>query len=905
MISLKNWQNLLTYYITCLEKETSSESTFESKGEGYVFETNFLKEETLFSKGNKETTIPLTERLNRFLNKTFSDNRSGKLFYAYPFVKFTDGSIMPVFISEVVFKIDEENKTLTLNCSNTLPEFSYSLFLREDMVREEIYQKLHEIDSLQREDDQKIPKNDRFIQLLKYAFNQTRFENDYEINTNSLESIDLNKLNTEGVLNQALLYWGKGNPYTKNLIQELNELIKPIYYEQLGETALKYLFDEKIKESAKGPRFIFSVLPLNNSQEESIRKGLTDSFTVVTGPPGTGKSQVLVNLVINALVNDRSVLFASNNNKAVNVVYERLDKLTNESYVVRTGNREFRNEAFETLAKKAEKIKYGQNHNKFLEYKEYAIKSIEKIDQINQKIIKRKELKQKISLLNDDILIKEKKYNWFKDNYKLKIDNKEKLVLLKKKFERLSCDKKTIFELLNDLFSKKKTKDKFINVFYQYLKENGYGFIKIKYFEKIGSILEELDIFKDYKKTIKDLNILNKELKKIPLLKRLRKDLVDCNNFLYGISLSLYEDKWLYNLESSNPSQAVVLQDFIKVQQRLNSNVRLGKEFYRLKERAMQLMTKLIEILPIWGVTNLSAKDSIPLSGGLFDLVVLDEASQCDIPSSIPLLFRAKRMMIIGDDKQLTHISIIPERKDKNYFDDSDVNLDWDAYSYVKQSLFKIADRQYSLNDKRTLILKNHYRCHPEIINFSNREFYGESLDILTDTDKFKAENPGISWLNLKGNGKRVGAGNIYNLIEATKSAEIMAEIIQKYGNSLSYGIISPFRKQTAIIREKVLKILTDKSTDELNNIDLIVGTAHAFQGDEKDVVVFSPVISQGMPEGTINFVNENINLLNVAVTRAKQKLIIVGDLEFALSKNGLLKKLANYVIDLDHVINK
>lgn len=901
MISLKDWQNLLTYYITCLEKETSSESTFEAKTEGYVFETNFLKEETLFSKGHKETTIPLTERLNRFLNKTFSDNRSNKLYYAYPFVKFSDGSIIPAFISEVSFNIDEENKTLTLTCNNTLPEFSYSLLLKDDMVREEIYQKLHEIDSFQRENDQKTPKNDRFIQLLKCAFNQTRFENDYEIDTNSLVSVDLN---TEGVLNQALLYWGKGNPYTKNLIQELNELIKPIYYEQLEKTSLRYLFDEKVEENEKGPRFVFSVLPLNSSQKKAIRKGLTDSFTVVTGPPGTGKSQVLVNLVINALVNDRSVLFASNNNKAVNVVYERLDKLTDESYVVRTGNREFRAEAFETLAKKAEKIKYGKNHNKFLRYKNDAIQSIETINKLNIKISRRKELKRKIFLLKKNITKQENSYDWFKNNHELKIINKEKLILLKEKFERLSSNKRTIFELLNDLLSNKKTKVKFIDIFYQYLKENGFGFIEIKYFGKIGSILQELDIFKDYKKNLKELNILNKKLNKIPLLKELQKSLNECNKFLYNISLSLYEDKWLYNLESSSPSQAVVLQDFIKVQQRLNSNVRLGGEFYRLKERAMSLMTKLIEILPIWGVTNLSAKDSIPLSGGLFDLVVLDEASQCDIPSSIPLLFRAKRMMIIGDDKQLTHISIIPERKDKNYFDDSNVNLDWDIYSYVKQSLFKIADRQYSLNDKKTLILKDHYRCHPEIINFSNKEFYGETLEVLTNTDNFKVENPGMFWLDLKGNGKRVGAGNIYNLIEATKSAEIMAEIIEKHGNSLSYGIISPYRKQTGIIREKILTILNKKSTDELKSIDLIIGTAHAFQGDEKDVVIFSPVVSEGMPEGTINFVNENINLLNVAVTRAKQKLIIVGDLDFALKKNGLLKKLANYVINLDHVIN-
>jgi len=903
MINLQDWQNLLTYYITCLEKEVASQSSFDTKSEGYVFETNFLKEESLFSRGNKEVTIPLTERLNRFLKKTFFEGRSNKLYYAYPFVSFPDGSIVPAFSTEVTFNIDEKNKTLTLNYGNLVPEFSYTLLIKDEMVHEEIYQKLNEIDSIQREQDQKIPKNDRFIEILSHAFNQTRFEGKGEIDTNSLETVDLSKLGSGRVINQSLLYWGEGNTFKKGLIQELNELKKPFYYNQLDKTSLKYLFGDSIEKTEEGLPFVFSVLPLNEDQKESIKKGLTESFTVVTGPPGTGKSQVLVNLIINALVNDKSVLFASNNNKAVNVVYERLDKLTSESYVIRTGNRESREEAFSTLAKKAEKIKYGKNNNKFLEYKKSAIESIYSIENLHKKITERIEIKKRLALIKKKIATLENTYTWFRDNCDLTIPNNEKLKLLTEKFNRLSSDKKTIFETINDWVSKTKTKDKFIGTFYEYLNDNGFGFIEVKYFGKIEQIINDLACFADYKKKIKELRTTTKDLNKIPLLKELRSKLSECNKYLYEISLSLYEDKWLYNLESSTPSQAVALQDFIKVQQRLNSNVRLGSEFYRLKERSMALMTKLIEILPVWGVTNLSAKDSMPLSGGLFDLVVIDEASQCDIPSSIPLLFRAKRMMIIGDDKQLTHISIIPQRKDKNYFDDSKVNLDFDIYSYVNQSLFKIADRQYSLNDKKTLILKGHYRSHSEIIGFSNEEFYGEALDILTDTSKFIVEEPGLFWLDLKGNGKRAGAGNIYNLAEATKVSELMADVIKKYGNELSYGIISPFRKQATIIREKVLSMLKDMTADELKKINLIVGTAHSFQGDEKDVIIFSPVVSDDMPEGTINFVNGNKNLLNVAVTRAKQKLIIVGDMEFAMRKNGLLKNLANHAIKLDHVI--
>jgi len=904
MISLKDWQNLLIYYITCLEKEAVSESTFKKENEGIVFETNFLKEETLFSKGLKEIVFPLSERLSRFLEKTFSDSPSKKLYYAYPFVIYSDGLIVPSFISEVAFNIDKKNNTVTLSRINSFPEFSYSLLYKESMLREQIYIKLREIDSRQREDNPKITKNDRFIELLKYAFDQTRFENDNSVDTDSLVHIDLNNSNTEGIVNQALLYWGEASTFTKDLIQELNELTKPIYYEQLENTSLRYLFEKETKKKEKNSDFIFSAIPLDTSQKMAIKKGLTENFTLVAGPPGTGKSQVLVNLVINALIKDKSVLFASKNGKAVDVVYERLNKLTDESYVLRTGNKLIRKGAFEKLTKKAEKIKYGNNKNEFLKQKKKAIESIETINKLNAKIVTRKQLKRKIFMLKKKITKQENNYNWFRKNHGLKTINKEKLILLKKKYERLSLNKRTILELLSDLLSTQKTKDKFIDNFQQILKENGYDFLEVKYFNRIGIILHELEAFEEYKKNLRELKVLNRKLEKIPLLRVLRRKIAECNIFLDNISLSLFQNKWLFNLESASLQQAAALKRFINVEKNLN--------FFPYSEQtAISLIREVIKILPIWGVTNLSTKDSIPLDGGLFDLVVIDEASQCDIPSSIPLLFRAKRMMIIGDKWQLRHISTIPERKDRIYFNDSKVNFDWNTFSYTKSSLFDLAENRYDTmhtnKEERPLMLTGHYRSHPEIIGFSNNKFYQGELKMLTDTSKFIIENPGMYWVNLKGNGKRAGAGNIYNLIEALKVAEITTSIIKKYGASLSYGVISPYVRQAQIIKEKINNILNNKMDDTSKNIDLLVGVAHIFQGDEKDIIVFSTTISEGMPAGTVDFANggEGGNLLNVAVTRARQKLIVIGDLEFARKGNSHLKDLADYIIGLGHVIDE
>lgn len=901
MISLQEWQNLLTYYITCLEKEVAVQSTFSVKAEGYVFETNFLKEENLFSCGQETITIPLTERLNRFTKKAFFSGKANKLFYAYPFVCVEDGSLVPVFITEISFSVDEKNKTITFSKGAILPELNYSLLSKEGLVHEQIYEKIQEVDASQREHNSEIPEKDRFLEILRLSLTETRFEDMFALNTSELDNVDLNTIKSGQIYNQAFIYWGEASSYIKGLVYELNELKKPEYYDQLENTSLKYLFGAKIEKKEKEIPFTFSVLPLNENQKEAIEKGLTESFTVVTGPPGTGKSQVLVNLIINALVNNKSVLFASKNNKAVDVVYERLDTLTKESYVVRSGNKAFREAAFNTLEEKAERIKFGKNKNKFLEIKSETIKAIKLIEKIEDQIKLRIETKTKTKILNKQAEKIEKKYLWFKDNKNLKLHEKDTYNILIKKFTRLSGGNKTFLETINDYFLKVKTKEKLFQQFNKYLKENGFVFFNISSYADLEKSLNELTNFTQYKKIEKEIYKNKKILRRIPLIKELRVKLEETTKYLYESSLALYENKWLHNLETSSPSQAVALQDFIKVQKELNSNVRLGSRFYRLKERISDLIVKVLDTLPIWGVTNLAVKDTFPLTGGLFDLAVIDESSQCDIPSSIPLLFRAKRLMIIGDEKQLKHISTIPQRKNVNYFEDCKVDLPFDVFSYNDQSLFNISDREYSQNDKKSLILAGHYRCHKEIIDFSNEQFYEGILELLTDSNKFKVKEPGIYWYDLKGKGQRPGPGNIYNIEEADKVVEMMLDFILDYKNTLTYGVITPFTKQETLIKNKIIKQIKPDSADK---IDLTIGTVYKFQGDEKDIIIYSPTVTKGLPEGTINFVN-NKNLMNVAITRAKQKLVIVGDFNFALNSTGLLSDLAMYVKGLNHVINK
>lgn len=132
--------------------------------------------------------------------------------------------------------------------------------------------------------------------------------------------------------------------------------------------------------------------------------------------------------------------------------------------------------------------------------------------------------------------------------------------------------------------------------------------------------------------------------------------------------------------------------------------------------------------------SNLSIGGHFPLKPRIFDLLIIDEASQSDIASAIPLLFRAKNAVIIGDPQQLKHIPSISRAQDNRLMQKYDlIKDDYLRFSYSIQSLYHWA-RGIVSNDCVTL-LNEHYRSHHSIIEFSNREWYNGYLDIRTNYD--------------------------------------------------------------------------------------------------------------------------------------------------------------------------
>jgi len=316
------------------------------------------------------------------------------------------------------------------------------------------------------------------------------------------------------------------------------------------------------------------------------------------------------------------------------------------------------------------------------------------------------------------------------------------------------------------------------------------------------------------------------------------------------------------------------------------SNQQIRNQIYQLTENQ-----NFYKVFPIWATTNLSM-GQIPLSPQLFDLVVIDESSQCDIPSALPLLYRAKRVVIIGDDKQLTHITTLPPEKDEDLANLRGIGK---RYWYTEKSLFGLA-RECVTSRPGVIDLLQHYRSHKDIIQFSNQTFYRNTLDIRTDLAKRKIPNnilasSGIFWVNVTGKTQHPPSGSAFNEEEIWVIQNLLSGLDQslkhiEWGYD-SIGVVTPYREQ----KERLLK-----TNGSLN--DVMIGTAHTFQGNEREIMLFSTVLSSGISEGSLSWLRNTPNLLNVAVTRARTMLIVVGDFEYCrqLDSEHPYQKFAEYV---------
>lgn len=721
-------------------------------------------------------------------------------------------------------------------------------------------------------------------------------------------SPSLAEIEQEGIFNRPVLVAAERSKFTQGLETELTQLarLKPgaARATALGQWLEGELPKQSVEEAAP-----LEVLPMNLEQRQAVRSTLSRSLTIITGPPGTGKSQVVTNLLVNAAWRGQRVLFASKNNKAVDVVEQRVNNLGPRPVLLRLGSNQYQGHLAEYLMALLAATATEEDRLHYNEAKERHDSLMAKLDLAQQEVDTLVERRNRVDSLEQSVedIRAELPSEVFAGIQRLDADEaRTTLDIIKERTERADRSRQN---WLVKLFWFMTRQDRFEALAKEAEVQSGILAILGMEAPRIGPDDVSMPAWREFYKALARRSAQARKVSKYfeglealqqaKSLEQISAEVARLERALSENAQQLWES-WL-RLQPDRLSQQE-RQELNKYKSTLKMVIdkagdgMLPKQVY---QEYNKLFPKVSYLLSCWAVTSLSAKGRIPFEPGYFDLVVFDEASQCDIASALPLLYRAKRAAVIGDPKQLAHISGLVRGQDQQLLDKFNLVGSYPHWAYSYNSLFDLASGLSS--GAGVIALRDHHRSHADIIEFSNREFYEGRLRVATSYEHLARPDPaapGISWVNVSGEVRRPGTGGAVNAAEAQAVLDAVANLVMKRDYKGSIGVVTPFRAQANLIRQQLSQ--NEALYERLVRQGLLVDTVHRFQGDERDLMVFSPVISKGISRGALGFLSNNGNLFNVAITRARAQLMVVGDRK-ACAESGVIymEHFARYVGEL------
>ncbi|MFI3291686.1 MAG: AAA domain-containing protein [Opitutales bacterium] len=689
-------------------------------------------------------------------------------------------------------------------------------------------------------------------------------------------------------INAPLLFVGNSLKYSKTLKKELAYIRDKVDNETLDETALAYIFRDPPKSCDKKDNTYvpLSFIDSNDEQRYAISEALNTPISKVTGPPGTGKSQVAVNIIANLIYEGKNVLFSSMNHKAVNAIAERSVSLL-EKYnidIVKFCSNEDNSvqnpwfkQNIEDLISRAKNAK-RHTDSESVEYINDYSKEIERLLRRLKSFNETLEISSKYSEAYHRLYKKLKRLFKHRD-----IDFNLDIKALKNAHKHLKDDvlfKFSLSHILNYIIWRlchKKHSQKAREVIFSKLDFLDRDLPAIELKEDLLDILDALTDFKGNEKLsekiLKDISIL-------PDSSEYAKDLKENLDIL---------DKHIINALAYKLSDKVCsLGESLQEQQELKGIMATLKEskspyfFQKIDksscEEALRGFKIFSKYFPAWATTLLSLTKASPCIAGLFDRVIIDEASQCIIPPVIPALFRAKALTVIGDPNQFPPVvTIKPIRHDylKSKYGISDL---------ASQSFDFMAYSAYDIVHKSPIMLKEHFRCNDDIVDFINEEFYSKELRFRTNKSQLRFPKAlgyknAIEWANIENDNE----AEVKEVIDRVKR---LVEI--NYEGSV--GIISPHKKNVGVLETALYEYKA--------KLDITINTANGFQGGECDLVIFMLGYNDSLTKGGRWYAGSTDNryIYNVALSRARAFLLIVGDRN-ACEKSGVsvLESLAKY----------
>lgn len=891
------------YYLSCLGHDDTGASVFLTSNYG---DPDYIELDSL---PQTMDSFAEHEGCRKLLGRKRSERGRYGLYFGYPtslaLLKSKKSDWQGLMVEPLLlFPIDTDEGRITVDLSSPIinqKPFQALTNTDRDLLMTEIVQLENELGL---NSEERIPIDDIAMRLQAIRPEWPWKE---DINPESIEtpSCPMAELTEPGIYNRAVIFMAEKSPYTQGLEKELKDLatLPARDYEStaLGRWLTGSISNENISEF-KGP--LLEVLPMNLEQREAVTAALTRPVTIITGPPGTGKSQVVTNLLINAAWTGKRVLFASKNNKAVDVVETRVNALGSRPILLRVGAQAYQAKVAEYVLSLLSSVTTASEKTDFAEAKlahESLIESYTRLATESQTLIELRNRVDRLELLSetareslgpllfamapkvdlDDARVELNSLNkavTAADRDNLGFPSKVMWPVLRKGREQaLQKALKSSHELLTTLelslpqdITKTPKQRKLITDAFERL-------------DTLAKVQNYFDALSELQKT-KSLEEISKN--ETALLKRIARH----SEMLWKLWLRI-QPAQISSRERQNLGRySALLKMVIEAKEQGGD---LTREVYK---QYSAMLKEISHLMPCWAVTSLSAKGRIPFEAGIFDIVIFDEASQCDIASALPLLYRAKSIVIIGDPKQLSHISGLQRGQDRALLERFGLLQGFSHWSYSHQSLFGLGATLVSGQDVISLV--DHHRCHADIIQFANKEFYEERLRIATSYANLKSPNrdaPGIRWIDAKGHVTRPFSGGAVNHPEAKAVVASLRDLFLVKGYAGSVGVVTPFRAQANAINELVNK---DQELEaKLFQHGFLADTVHKFQGDERDIIIFSPVVAAGTPQGALGFLQSNGNLFNVAITRARAQLIVVGDLSSCSSSEvGYLARFAHYV---------
>lgn len=765
-------------------------------------------------------------------------------------------------------------------------------------------------------DISRIPSNKYNFknELLKYAHRlpkivsgvgktkKYREEGDKSIFEGDLVFVETNHLFISQIPDQLSTYEAL-NTFVQS-INEDNDFKNPVVEKLLVNALTEESFEisrDPIEDEIQNVIDTNVPISLSKAQIQGLKNAWTNEISYIQGPPGTGKSHTISAIVLSAIALNKKVLVVSQKPAALNVVNNKIepylsdgDGLIGICYYDKTTRRRIKDYCSSLLAHTSNTSSFKRNiatiKNRVEQLeKDLAAKHSEvrsEFKKLDKALDLHREYKEANDLFITELNRINSNYNEIPKGFSFKrIKDKAKYNVALQRIEKLfDQNANTVASRLYIQKFKRHLKSKF-NTPDFWLKD-----ITLPGFSK--SFINLNSIFTEVHNIARGLNAdANSIRKKIRDLKEdiliIQKQLVKLK-YKLNVFQSINDSSYQFEIDKFN-------------RMLFNTNSRLINK--RMKEIDFH---KITDVIPFWTAEIRDLGHLFPLKPDLFDLVVVDEASQVNLAEILPAFYRGKRICIIGDHKQLSlKASGLNFSLSKN-FDE----LTWEKYNrtlmrYQTGSKKNLTVAQASILDFirseeyqvtiREVMLDEHFRSLPQLARFTSKEFYPDpanpdgKLKVMTETPE-KISISCFKAVCVNGKRSRNEQGETISKavsLEAKEVVKIIEYLIQKNNSSLfsseyklpshinkdsfTIGVISMIRDQCELIRDLLRERFPNSELEEFGiEVDGRegIGTPEEFQGSERDIMIFSLSLDSECKGGQAFY--QDSKRFNVATSRAK-----------------------------------